>query len=64
MAQSSGALAALLENVGSIPSTYMALRTFCNSSSGDLIPSAGLHGHCTHVVPKHKGRQNTHTHKK
>jgi hypothetical protein len=29
----------------------------------DLMPSSGLHRHCTHVVPRHTCRENTHAYK-
>jgi hypothetical protein len=30
---------------------------------GHLMPSSGLHGHCTYVVHRYIRRQNPHTHK-
>ena len=43
MAQQFRMLATLLEDMGSIPSTHMAIRNLLNSSSGGLSPICGLH---------------------
>lgn len=58
MSQCLRALAALSEDVGSGPSTQVAVPTVGNR---DLITSSGLYGHCMHVVHVH--RQNIHIHK-
>lgn len=43
---------ALAENLGSVPSTQMAHKSYtvCNFSSEDLMSSSVTHGSCTHVV--------------
>lgn len=50
---------ALAEDLGSVPRTHMVANShlYVTSVSGILLPGA-------HVVHRHTGRQNTHTHRK
>lgn len=41
----------------------MWLLTTVTLVSESLTPSAGILGHCMHMVHRHAYRQNTHTHK-
>lgn len=56
MAQQLRALATLVEHLGVAPSTRTAIH-----DSGDLTPSSGLHGHCTHMVHRQTYIQATYT---
>lgn len=55
------ALAALLEDPSSVPSTHVGqLPVICNSNSGDSIPMSGLCGHLHMHIQAHR---HTHTQK-
>lgn len=56
MAQQVKVLAALAKGLGWIPSIHMADHKSVTPVSDDLVPSPGLHKHCTHVVHIHKGQ--------
>lgn len=57
MAQQLMALAALQEDSGLIPSTFTVTPV-----PGDQTPSSGFYWYCTHVVYRHRGRQNIYLH--
>ena len=64
MAQWLRALAALLEDLGSIPSTHITAYTACDSTSREPNPHFWpLLASGTHVVHKYTCRQDIHTHK-
>lgn len=59
--QGSKELAALAENLGSVPRTHRTVSTVWNCNSRDSVPSSGLHTWGTPSVYLLTHRQNTHT---
>lgn len=57
------ALLVLLEELGSVHSTHMAVFYLLTPVSENLAPSSGPCGYCLHVVQRHSGRLNTQPYK-
>jgi hypothetical protein len=63
MAQRLRAFAVLMENLGSIPHNPQgSSQLSVTPVLGDPRSTSGFHRACIHMVHRHTGRQNTHTH--